>query len=108
MVVEAIHFGERGLHRYLLHAFVVMANHVHLLISPHVPLPALIKSLKSLTARRANQMLVRTGSPFWQEESYDHCVRNDREFERIRAYIEENPVRAGLAGEAAEFRWSSA
>jgi hypothetical protein len=53
-------------------------------------------------------MLVRTGSPFWQEESYDHCVRNDREFERIRAYIEENPVRAGLAGEAAEFRWSSA
>lgn len=108
MVVEAMNFGERTLERYSLHAFVVMANHVHVLMSPQVPLPTLMKSLKSFTARRANRMLARTGSPFWQEESYDHLVRNDREFERILAYIEDNPVRAGLVREAREFRWSSA
>ena len=53
-------------------------------------------------------MLGLTGRPFWQDESYDHMVRNEREFEKIRSYIEENPVRAGLVREASEYRWSSA
>lgn len=66
-----------------------------------------MKSLKGITAKRANQMLGRKGR-FWQEESYDHRVRNDLEFERIRRYIEENPVRAGLVREPADFPWSSA
>jgi putative transposase len=48
-----------------------------------------------------------TGRPFWQEESYDHLVRDQSEFENIRNYIEENPVRAGLVTEASEYRWSS-
>jgi len=108
MVVEAIQFSTRELNRCALHAFVVMANHVHLLMSPYVPLPAVTESLKSYTGRRANQILGRLGSPFWQEESYDHFGRGDREFKHIRAYIEENPVRAGLVREPAEFRWSSA
>ena len=73
-----------------------------------MPLPKLTKSLKGITARRANAMLALTGRPFWQEESYDHLVRHLREFEKIRNYIEENPVRAGLAGEANGFRWTSA
>lgn len=51
-------------------------------------------------------MLARTGCPFWQEESYDRLVRNDRELERIRFYIEHNPVR--LVQEAEQYRWSSA
>jgi hypothetical protein len=71
-------------------------------------LPKLTRSLKGITAKRANAMLALTGRRFWQEESYDHQVRNEREFERIRSYIEENPVRAGLVTEAGEFRWSSA
>lgn len=107
MMVEAIHHNASALEHYSLHAFVVMANHVHLLISPHAPLPTLMKSLKGITAKRANQMLARKGR-FWQEESYDHQARNDLEFERIRRYIEENPVRAGLVREPAEFPWSSA
>jgi len=53
-------------------------------------------------------MLALTGRSFWQEESYDHLVRHEREFEKIRSYIEENPVRAGLVAEANEYRWSSA
>jgi hypothetical protein len=64
--------------------------------------------LKGITAKRANSMLGLTGRPFWQEESYDHLVRNEREFEKIKHYIETNPVRAGLVMEANEYRWSSA
>jgi putative DNA methylase len=69
---------------YSLHAFVVMPNHVHLLATPAVALPRLTKSLKGVTAKRANEMLGLTGTPFWQEESYDHLVRNELEFEAIQ------------------------
>jgi putative transposase len=108
MVVEAIHFNAAVLGHYELHAFVVMPNHVHLLATPAVALPKLTRSLKGITSKRANQMLGRTGAPFWQEESYDHLVRTAVEFEKIRSYIEENPVRAGLAQSAGDFLWSSA
>ena len=108
MIVEAIHYNANILLHYTLHAFVVMPNHVHLLATPAVALPKLTKSLKGITARRANGMLALTGNSFWQEESYDHLVRHEREFEKIRNYIEENPVRARLVREAREYRWSSA
>jgi putative transposase len=108
MIVEAIQYNATTLQHYILHAFVVMPNHVHLLATPSVPLPKLTKSIKSITAKRGNAMLALTGNPFWQEESYDHLVRNQREFESIRKYIEGNPVRAGLAQDANEYRWSSA
>jgi len=85
-----------------------MPNHVHLLITPSIPLPRLTKSLKGITAKRANAMLTLTGSSFWQEESYDHLLRNTHEFKKIRSYIEENPVRAGLVSGPSDYRWSSA
>ena len=62
------------------------------------PPAQLTKSLKGITAKRANALLALTGKPFWQEESYDRVVRQQGEFERIRNYIEQNPVRSGLAG----------
>lgn len=108
MIVEAIHYNADVLGHYRLRAFVVMPNHVHVLAEPTVPLPKLTKSLKGITAKRANMILGLTGRSFWQEESYDHVVRNEGEFEKIRRYIEENPVRAGLAREAGEYRWSNA
>jgi REP element-mobilizing transposase RayT len=108
MMVEIIRHNADVLKRYDLHAFVVMPNHIHMLISPLIPLPVLTKTLKGFTAKLANQMLALTGTPFWQQESYDHLVRDGKEFERIRRYIEQNPVRAGLVREASEYRWSSA
>jgi REP element-mobilizing transposase RayT len=108
MIVEAVQYNANILAHYSLHAFVVMPNHVHLLATPTVPLPKLTKSLKGITGKRANAMLALTGKPFWQEESYDHMVRHEREFEKIRNYIEENPVRARLVRKAREYRWSSA
>ena len=53
-------------------------------------------------------MLGRTGEPFWQRESYDHWVRNLEEWQRIAAYIENNPVKAGVVSQAEEYRWASA
>jgi REP element-mobilizing transposase RayT len=100
MVVEAIHYSATVLGHYSLHAFVVMPNHVHPFVTPAVALCKLTKSLKGITAKRANAMLSLTGSSFWQEESYDHLVRQDRESDKIRHYIEENPVRAGLVAAA--------
>jgi REP element-mobilizing transposase RayT len=108
LVCEAIQFNASQLGHYSLHAFVVMPNHVHLLATSLVPLPQMMRSLKSITARRANALMGVTGKSFWQEESYDRLVRDEREFERIRFYIENNPVKAGLAVRAEEFWWSSA
>ncbi|MBM3744840.1 MAG: hypothetical protein FJW34_03465 [Acidobacteria bacterium] len=108
LVVDAIQYGESELHHYVLHAFVVMANHVHLLVTPHVPVPNLLRSLKGITAKRANQALGRTGKPFWQDESYDRLVRDESEFRRIHAYIEDHPVRTGLVAAPEDYAWSSA
>src|SRR5450759_971094 len=55
----------------------------------------------------ANRILRRTGQ-FWQHESYDHWARDLRQSERIIAYIEENPVSAGVVQRPEDYRWSSA
>lgn len=108
MIVDAIRYNADILGHYRLHAFVVMPNHVHLLATPAVPLPELTRSLQSITAARAHSMLASAESPFWQEESYCRPVRYAGEFEEIWNYIEADPVRAGMASEATEYRWSSA
>ena len=108
LVLGALRYAEHPLEFYDLHAWVIMSNHVHVLVSPHVPAAKFLRSIKGHTAREANRLLCRTGEPFWQGESYDHWVRDMAEFERIRKYIESNPVRAGLVSSAEEYRWSSA
>ena len=108
LVTAALHDGEREFHRYQLHAYVVMPNHVHLLVTPKVVASRWLAPLKGLTAYQANELLHSHGQPFWQGESYDHLVRSQAEFDRIRSYIEENPVRAGLVSEAQQHPWSSA
>jgi REP element-mobilizing transposase RayT len=107
-IVDALHYGAETLAHYQLHAYVVMANHVHALVTPEVDPSKLLHSLKGFTAHEANKMLGRTGEPFWQRECYDHWVLDDEEFARIRAYIENNPLKAGLVARAEDFRWSSA
>jgi REP element-mobilizing transposase RayT len=107
LVVEALQGGvERGY--YDLRAFVVMSNHVHVLLRPLQAASRVLQWLKGSTARAANQVLARTGQPFWQRESYDHWVRDEEEMERIVVYIENNPVQAGLVADPSKYRWSSA
>jgi REP element-mobilizing transposase RayT len=108
IAAEAIRNGESQKRFYELDAWVVMPNHVHMLILPQVAMPQITHWLKGRTAREANLLLERTGEPFWQDESYDHWARNEREFQRIAAYIEENPVSAWLAATPEDWPWSSA
>jgi REP element-mobilizing transposase RayT len=108
MVVRTLLAGENERGFYELHAYVVMPNHVHVLLLPRVDLPVITRWLKGSTARRANQILGRTGQPFWQDESFDHWVRNGSEMARIIRYIERNPVTAGLTTCEHAWPWSSA
>jgi REP element-mobilizing transposase RayT len=88
--------------RYELLAWCVMPNHVHTVASPlqgHT-LPEILHSWKSYSAKECNRALGRSGT-FWQEESYDHLVRDQEDFRRVVEYTLENPVRAGLKG----WRW---
>jgi len=108
IVTDAIRYADRNLRSYDLHAWVVMSNHVHLLVNPLVEPAVFLNTLKSFTARRANVLLHRTGAPFWQREYFDHWLRSQSEFDETVAYIERNPVRAGLVERPEDFRWSSA
>jgi putative transposase len=100
--------GAKELKYYDLGAYVVMPNHVHLLVTP-IALPSkFMQSLKGLTAREANRILDRTGEAFWQAESYDCGVRDLIQWHRIKSYIENHPVKAGLVKCAEQYRWSSA
>ena len=108
VVVAALHYGALQLGLYELRAWVLMANHVHILIDPHAPISRITKAVKNFSARQANAILGRTGQPFWQDESYDHWARGPEEAEKIVRYIEENPVTAGLVKSVEDWRWSSA
>jgi adenine-specific DNA methylase/REP element-mobilizing transposase RayT len=101
-----LHFdGER----YRLLEWCIMPNHVHVLIEtlPGYPPGDVVRSWKTFTAREANQLLDRTGS-FWMVDYFDRCVRDERHLAAVRAYIRENPVKAGLCATAEEWRWGSA
>jgi putative transposase len=107
-VVDALTYGERELGLYQLRAWVLMVNHVHVVIWPQAKLARITKAIKGYSARQANAILGRTRQPFWQDESYDHCVRGPAELEKIVRYVERNPVAAGLVADVRDWRWSSA
>jgi putative transposase len=74
-----LQFGHGQLGLYELRAWVLMINHVHILIYPQTSLPRITKAVKNFSARKANILLGRTGQPFWQDEFYDHWMRNPKD-----------------------------
>ncbi len=78
--------------RYHLHEWVVMPNHVHVVVTPigEHELSNILHSWKSFTANAIHKLLKRTGT-FWQKESFDHIVRSPESLERITKYILQNP-----------------
>ena len=106
-VEDAIFRGEE-LKQYELDTYVVMPNHVHVLLWPWIAMERVTGGIKGVSARAANAALGRTGQHFWEDESFDHWVRNDVELRSIRIYIERNPVTAGLVQRPEDWPWSSA
>lgn len=83
--------------RLTIHGAVIMPNHVHLLLELHSgeDLSKIMKGIKGASARQANKLLGTTGI-FWMEESYDHIVRSEAQYDRLQCYIAENPIKAHL------------
>ncbi|MEW5843669.1 MAG: transposase [Bacteroidota bacterium] len=78
--------------------YCIMPNHVHLvleLLEGNRGISKIMQSIKRVSARRSNEYLKREGK-FWQDESFDRWVRNDKELFNTINYVLENPVRAGL------------
>jgi len=108
VVADALQYGESGRNFYELRARVIMPNHVHVVLRPKTDLSAITRWLKGSTARQANLILGRTGAAFWQDESFDHRVRDEAELDRVVRYMEHNPVSAGVVANPRDWTWSSA
>jgi REP element-mobilizing transposase RayT len=94
-----------------MYAFVVMPEHVHLLLTPLLDdvgdpywLVEILQSLKGSSAHTVNKALHRSG-PVWQEESFDHLLRRNEEFSATVEYVRQNPVRRGLVPIPENYRW---
>jgi REP element-mobilizing transposase RayT len=109
MVSESLRYRDGKV--YTLEAYCIMPNHVHLVCAPleedgsFFSIAAIMHSLKRFTARKANQLLNRTGQ-FWQHENYDHLVRDEAEFGRIIYYVVQNPVKVGLVDHWRDWEWT--
>ena len=90
--------------KFYLHDFVVMPDHVHLILKPmdSLTLSRIMKGIKGVSANRLNQLRHRSGA-FWQAESFDRILRNEQEFEEKLQYMLDNPVKAGLAATGWEY-----
>jgi putative DNA methylase len=100
-----LHFdGER----YRLFSWVVMPNHVHVIAAPlgAWTLADIIHSWKSFTSKKANLLLKRSG-PFWSREYFDRVIRDADHFTNAVAYVENNPMKAGLCARPEDWRYSS-
>jgi REP element-mobilizing transposase RayT len=95
VVDSAIRFFDRN--RYLLHAWTIMPNHVHVAfrLLTGMTLARVMQGLKGFTAREANRVLKHRGA-FWQAESFDSLLHDQNDLDRVIAYIVRNPVRARL------------
>lgn len=108
----ALYLRELGevatLHAVAVHAYVLMPNHVHLLVTPaeRESLARMMQALGRRYVRRFNDRHRRTGT-LWEGRFRSTVVDSDRYLLACMRYIEANPVRAGLFGEPAPYRWSS-
>lgn len=100
-------FHYRLQERYMLHEFVIMHDHFHLLITPTVTIGRAMQFIKGGFSCRAKKEL-RFAHEIWQPSFYDRRVRDVDEYFAFRKYIQENPVKKGLARVAEEFAYSSA
>ena len=106
-LVEQLLLAEDG-RQYRMQAWVVMPNHVHLVVDVwEVPLAELIGGWKGRSSRRANLLVGRSGT-FWQEDYYDTLIRDEAHLRRAIRYTEQNPVKAFLVTTAREWVWGSA
>jgi carbamoylphosphate synthase large subunit/REP element-mobilizing transposase RayT len=86
--------------RYTLDAWVIMPNHVHVILQPaaNQGLSDILHSWKSFTSKQVNETFGRSGA-LWQDENFDRILRDSEELEHTRTYLRNNPEKAGLKDE---------
>ena len=100
-------FNYRQQGKYLLHEFVIMPDHFHLLITPAESLERALQLIKGGFSYRAKKELGFLGE-VWQPSYHDHRVRDLEEYRAFREYIHMNPVRKKMVSTPGEYRYSSA
>ena len=91
-----------------VHAYVLMGNHFHLLATPHTDtgLPLMMQAVGRSYVRYFNQLQSRSGT-LWEGRYRSTLIETDRYLLTCMAYIDLNPVRAGLVAQAKDYPWSS-
>jgi putative transposase len=94
---------------YLLHAFVIMPNHLHLLITPgqEASIEKAVMMIKGGSAHKIKKELLYS-FPIWMAGYHDRWIRNIDEYRIRKQYIEQNPVKARLSESPSGYVWSSA
>ena len=103
--IEDILERARARHEARIYAYIVMPEHIHLLINepPRIVLAQFLKALKQVTSRKLRGPRVK----FWQGRYYDSSVRGEKDRSAVVRYIHRNPVARGLVGEPEDWPWSS-
>ncbi|MFP4249527.1 MAG: REP-associated tyrosine transposase [Armatimonadota bacterium] len=107
-IVGALQF--RHEETYLLHDWVLMPDHVHLMVTPMATehgfhsLSRILGSIKGWTAHEINRSIGRRGA-LWQDETFDRVIRNDAEYRKRAYYIWMNPVEADLVADPRDWPW---
>jgi len=106
-VETLLHYRNEG--AYELHAFVLMPDHFHLLLTPalETTLERAVQYIKGGSAHRIRKELI-FRFPVWQRGFSDHRIRDVNDYEVHLRYIQQNPVKRKLVCAADEYRWSSA
>jgi putative transposase len=103
--VEAVLEQTRARHPARIYAYVLMPEHVHLLVNepPQMLLAQFLKAVKQVTSRR----LRGPREKFWQDRYYDSNVRGEMARSEVIRYIHRNPVARGLVAKPEDWPWSS-
>lgn len=106
LLSQILNCRDRGF--YALHAFVIMPDHLHVLLTPagDTSLEKAVQMIKGRAAHRIRKELP-FGFPVWQPGFHDRWIRTSEEFRSRLDYIAKNPVTARLAESVCEYPYSS-
>ena len=99
------HYRDQG--KYLLHEFVIMPDHLHLLITP-TPEISLERAVQFIKGNFSYRLGKEAKMKVWQESFTNHRIRDASDYEKHRSYVHLNPVRAGLVANPGDYPYSSA
>ena len=91
---------------FKLYGFVIMSNHIHVIIhpAPGVLLARIVNGIKTWTSRRNS---AKPSGSLWERRYDDNRIKSDKELRSIVQYIHNNPVRAGIVSDPQAYPWSS-